>query len=113
MKRSQVSLYIVFIIIAVSIMLIAGIFAPFGVMFVGESYAAGEAILNQTDFSGIQDAGVRNALEDSIQEMRDSTVDNVTIISGIHRYAWAILLVISALVVLLAARQLSEQGRIT
>lgn len=113
MKRAQVSLYIVFIIVSVSVMLIAGIFAPFGVMFVGQSYAAGEQILNNTDFSRIQDAGVRNALQGSVTEMRSSVVDNVTIISAIQQYGWAILLVIVALIILLASRQLSEQGRIT
>ena len=64
-KKGSVSLYITYIILAVIIIVIAAVVAPFGVLFNSELYAAGEEIIldaNET-ISQIQNDTIRNSIQ--------------------------------------------------
>ena len=111
-KKAQLSIYVVTFVILIMILMVAGIFAPMGVRMVVDMYAAGESIANTTSTNNIQDSTVKAAFDDSIQGMKDSTAENVTLFGGINQYGWAIALVIVSLIVWLFSRRLTEYGGI-
>ena len=63
-KKASVTLYFVFIVLSVLIVIITSIFAPFGILLNTELYAAGEQIMLDANesISGIQDAEIRGKI---------------------------------------------------
>lgn len=111
-KRGVVSLYIVFFIVAILIIVIAAVLAPAGVRFNTELWTAGEDILQDTNPSieNIKDDAVRESWNGTINAARNSADNNIGTLSGLFQYGWVIVLVLAAIVVFLATRRIVEFG---
>jgi hypothetical protein len=112
-KKGNVSLYFAFVAVAVIVILIAGLVAPIGSLFSIQMFEAGEDILIQANSTadGLSSAGVRDAWKGSLQSAVDATDNNVEVTTGLFKYAWIFIVVISGIIVFLAARFLVEVGR--
>lgn len=112
-KRGQVTLYIMFIIAAIVIVLIAAVFAPMGVLFNAEMYKAGEDIMLRANnsISGIKDDAVRERVQAVIAEGLSDQEQNIEINSDIFQYSWIVVLVLAGLILFLYTRQMVEFSR--
>lgn len=109
-KRGVVMLYISFIITAIMVVLIASVFAPMGVLFNEKMYEAGDMIMaqSQSSIDNINDVGIRNEINATIQSARDATQNNIEVNSDIFKYSWIFVLVVGMLVVFIYSRRLTE-----
>lgn len=111
-KRGTVMLYITFMILAVIIVVIAAVFAPMGVLFNTKMYEAGEDIMLKANasISGINDATVRDHIQDTIQSGLSAQQNNIDVNGAIFQYGWVFVVIITGLVVFIFARRLVEYG---
>ena len=110
-KKANVTLYIVFIIFAILIVVIAGVFAPMGVLFNSEMYQAGEDILRRANDSiqGIGDSTVRARVTATLDSAFIASENNIDVNAGIFQYSWIFIIVLTALVIFIYTRSLSER----
>jgi len=112
-KRGTLTLYVMYFITVITIITIAAFLAPMGVRFNSEMYAAGESIMldaNET-ISQISDATVRGQIQDTISNAMGASQDNIDINANIFRYSWIPIVGLTALIVFMAARSLTETNR--
>jgi hypothetical protein len=111
-KKGSVSIYIMFMIVAIVIVTIAAVLAPLGVLFNSEMYAAGEYILSQSNESidAISNEAVKASVQSNIAESLDSAENNININADIFQYGWVAIVFLSFLVVFMFTRQLVEVG---
>lgn len=111
-KRGQAGLYVAFMFVAFIIIILAAIFAPMGVLFTTQLYAAGEEIFldAQADLDNIQNATIRAALNSTMNAATTATTTNVEVLSATFQYGWILVLVLAGLVVYLLTRRLVEVG---
>lgn len=111
-KKAVVSMYIVFIIVAMVIILITAVFAPMGVLFNTEMYAAGEDILLRANESiqNINDAEVRAAVQDNVDNAFLAQENNIEVNANLFQYGWILILGLVALVIFLFTRRMVEMG---
>lgn len=109
-RKAQISLWFVYMILAVIIVVTVGIFAPMGVLFNSEIYAAGDTILANANASlnNISDPEIKAQLQGMIGEARNAGETNIEVNSDIFQYGWVVLLFVTALVIFLFTRQLVE-----
>ena len=109
-KKGSVTLYVAFFITAIVIIAIASVFAPMGVLFNTEMYIAGEGILLDANDSiqNIQDPVIRAQVEATVQSALSQSVDNIELNSDIFQYSWIFVLILSAIMVFLYTRTLTE-----
>lgn len=107
-KRGQVGFFIVFLILAFTIILIGGIAGPIGARFSTEIFAVGEDIMIETQqdvLPNINDADIRNGLNASFNAAIDSGTANIEVSTALYEYAWIVLLVLTAIVIFLITRK--------
>ena len=109
-KKAQVSIYISFMILAIFIILITGVFAPMGVLFSTEMYAAGEDIMLRANdsISKIQDTTIKAQIYDSVSSGLSSAQTNINVNSDLFRYSWLIVIGVVGLVLFLITRRIVE-----
>ena len=112
-KKSQVTLYIFFFVFAIVIITITAVLAPMAVRFNTEMYKAGEFLILQSNqsISEINNATIRNTLQTSFGDALGATTTNIETNNALFKYGWIILLVITAIFLMLAARSIIETGR--
>lgn len=113
MKKGQVSIFITFFLIAIIIVVIAGVMAPMGVRFNTEMLIAGEKILNdsQERIADIQDVEVRTAVNNVTAAAIDAGENNITVNSQIFKYSAVVMVLLAGLVTFLFTRQIVEFSR--
>lgn len=111
-KRAVVGLYITFFIMAVLIVVIAGVLAPMGVLFNARMMEAGVDILNDANvsISNIDDAGVRSAVRNVTEEAIGAGTTNIEMQSDLFQYSWVFIVVLAGIVVFMITRRLVEYG---
>lgn len=111
-KKGLLSIYIAFVIVALSIILFAAIFVPMGVLFSSQAYVAGEGILRSANdsFENIQDPNVKSAVTGSVGAAIDSSQSNIQTYSDVFRYSWVLGLIVVGLVMFMISRRLVESG---
>lgn len=114
-KKGSVTLYIVFIITAIIIVVVAAVLAPMGVLFTSKMYVAGEGILNQSlpIINDISDPDVKTSVLGVVQSAKDATVDDISVTSGLFQYSWIFIIVLAGLVIFLFSRRMVEYGGLT
>jgi hypothetical protein len=112
-KRGVITMYIVFFIVAVVIILFTAVLAPFGVMFNAKMYQAGEDILMRANESiaNISDTTVRNQIMASIGSSFAATENNIEVNNAMFKYSWLFVVVLAAIVIFLYSRSLVEYNR--
>lgn len=113
-KRAQVGIYFVFLIIATIVVIITALIAPLGSDMTQRFYIAGEGIINnsQSSLALIQDSNVKDQLDDIYAGAKANTVTNIEVTSGLYKYAWLIVIILSAVVLFLFTRRLVEYGQV-
>jgi predicted PurR-regulated permease PerM len=111
-KKGTIALYFVFIVLSIVIVIITALVAPMGILINTEFYKAGEQILNnsQDSLNGIQDDEIRNAINGTINAAKDNTINNIEVSGALYQYSWVLLIIITALVLFLFTRRLTESG---
>lgn len=109
-KKSQVFLYIVFIIMALLIVIIASVFAPMGVLFNTRMYEAGEGILLRANNSiaDIDNSDVRTSIYSMLDNSFKAQENNIDVNNSIFQYSWVIVIVLIGLVIFLYTRRMVE-----
>jgi hypothetical protein len=111
-KRGSVTLYLVFLIIAIIIVMISAVAAPMGVLFNTRMYQAGEDIMLQANESinDIDNATVRARLHGVVGNGLSNVENNIEVNNALFQYGWVLLIGLSALVVFLFTRRIVEYG---
>jgi hypothetical protein len=111
-KRGVVALYIVFIISAITIVLIASVFAPMGVLFNTKMYAAGLQIMEtaNTSISNISDPVIKAEIQATIQSAYDAADNNIDVNAALFQYGWILVIGLVAVIVFMYTRSLIEVG---
>lgn len=109
-KKATVTIYIVFFILAIIIIMISAILAPIAVDMNSRFYLAGQDILDTANDSvqSINDATIKASVTDSIDSAFDAGQNNIEINADIFRYAWLMVLGVTALTLFLISRQIVE-----
>lgn len=109
-KKGQITPYIVFIIMSLTIITLGAVFSPMGTQFSTQLYAAGESVLLKANESiaQIQDENVKARFYESVGNALDSQEQNVSITTGMYQYSWIIVLVLAGLVLFLFTRSIVE-----
>jgi heme/copper-type cytochrome/quinol oxidase subunit 2 len=110
-KKGNVTLYFVFMIMAIIVLVVAGTLAPLGVRLNTEMLVAGQRVINSSvnRAGDISDATVRAEVEGILTESRDAMQNNIEINAGLFRYAWLIIIVLVGVVIFLFTRSIIEQ----
>lgn len=111
-KRGVVALYVVFIISAITIVLIASVFAPMGVLFNTKMYAAGLDIMSKanTSIANISDPTIKAEVQATIQSAYDAADNNIDVNAAIFQYGWILVVGLVAVVIFMYTRSLIEVG---
>jgi len=112
-KKGQISLYISLAFIIFIIILLTGLFAPMGAFISSNFYLAGERLIidSNATVQNISDANVKAALTATFNDASANAVTNIQVATNIYQYAWAILILLAALLAFLYARRLVEYGQ--
>lgn len=111
-KKGQVTIFIVFMIVSLFIVLISAFFAPLGVRFNTEMYRAGEKIYLQTNetISEIQNDTARENIRGIISGGLSNVENNIEVNNSLFQYGWVFILILAGLVLFLWTRRLVEYG---
>lgn len=111
-KRGVVALYVVFIISAITIVLISAVFAPMGVLFNTKMYAAGLDIMETANASiaNISDPTIKAEVQATIQSAYNAADNNIDVNAALFQYGWILIIGLVAVIVFLYARSLVEYG---
>jgi len=112
-KKAQVTMYVVWFMAAIIILLVAALGAPMGVLFNSELYAAGEQILIDANSSiqNIQNDSVRTSVTDMVTQALDAQENNIEVNANLFQYSWVFVLILSGIVVFLFTRRTVEFGQ--
>jgi len=111
-KKGVLTFYLVFIVLAIVIIFITAVMAPFGVLINTEFYEIGEDMMldaNETA-SKINNSDVRNSIQDSFASSLDGINNNIEVNNSIFKYSFIIVLIVGALFLFLYSRRLVEAG---
>lgn len=103
-------MYIAFLIAAISIILIAAVLAPMGVLFNTEMYTAGEDILLRANESiqNINNATVRAEIQGVVGTALNSQQNNINVNANLFQYSWILIVALTAVVIFLYTRMMVE-----
>lgn len=109
-KKGSVMIYLVFMLTALFVVLLAGVFAPMGVQLNSVIYAEAESIMldANTTVQNISNTDVRNQLEDMFESSMNAQQNNIEVNNAIFQYGWIIAIILTGLVLFLITRSLVE-----
>lgn len=109
-KKSQTTMYLMFLIAATLIILITAVFAPLGSLLSSQFYAAGEDILSQANDSinNITDAAVKAEIQSMIGEARNAQENNIEVTTSMFKYSWIFVIALAGIIVFLFTRRMVE-----
>lgn len=111
-KEGSLSFGIVFIFLFVILIFFFSFAIPFMMSINTAFYEAGEDVLefgNETA-GEINDAGVRDSIQDIFTQTKDSFVEQTTILGFFAQYGWLIIVfVIMLIIVIIARRQVESE----
>ena len=109
-KKGNVTFYLVFLFMAIFIVIITGVFAPLGTRFGTEFYKAGDGILegSKDTIASISNEAIRNEINASLTEAQANQQLNIQTNASIYKYAWVLLIGVTALGLFLYSRRLNE-----
>lgn len=109
-KKGTVTLYIVTMISAILILIIASVFAPMGVLLNTKLYASAEDIYLRANESigDIQDAEVRARVYGMIDAGLEAQENNIEVNADLFQYSWIFVLVLTGIISFLYTRRLVE-----
>lgn len=112
-KKASLSIYFALMVGAIIVILIAAVFAPMGVLFNEKMYSAGEDIILMANESvaDINAVDVRSGVYSLINEGLAAQQNNIDINANIFKYGWILVISLTALVVFLFTRRLTEVNR--
>lgn len=111
-KKSQVTIYVMFIFVAILIVIIAAVLAPLGVLINTEFYKAGESILLQANstLQDINDPTAKAQIQDSINSAFAAQENNIEVNANFFQYSWILVIGLTGLIMFLFTRKTVEYG---
>lgn len=112
-KKGQLGIWLGFMFALILTITVVSIFAAVGTRFNTELYLAGEDILNDTlpSINDIEDDTIRQQINASVLNARDSASNNIEVNAFIFQYGWvAVALLVTASVLLLTRRVVNLGG---
>lgn len=111
-KKGNITLYLVFIFLAMIIITIGALVGPLGVLFSTDMFVAGEGILMNANESlqQIQDEEIKNKIYTIVDDAQEATTTNIQVSGALFEYSWLFLLIITLIVVFIFTRRLVEVG---
>lgn len=112
-RKAQATLYIIFIVSALFILLVAAVLAPLGVLMNTELYLAGQSIMEnaQGSVGAINNATIRNQVNSTMTTALAATQNNIDINAAFFQYGWVLILVLASLIAFIFTRRLVEYGQ--
>jgi predicted PurR-regulated permease PerM len=109
-KKAQVSIYIAFVVLSLTIIVLGAVFAPMGADFSIQFYSAGADILRASNASiaKIQDQAVKDQFYEVVGNALESQEQNVTITTGMYQYSWIFVLLLAGLTLFIFTRRVVE-----
>lgn len=109
-KKGSVMLYLTFLIAVTMIILITAVFAPLGVRFNSAMYIAGQNIINESmsDINNISDPTIRAQVNATLTAAMAAGADNIEVNASLFRYSWIFIVVLTALIIFIYTRRLTE-----
>lgn len=111
-RKGNVTLYIVFFLLALVIIIVGAFVAPFGILFTTELFSAGEDVLLMANESmaNIDNAMIRESMQGALDSAYDNADNNVSVLSAMFKYSWVVVLALAGLILFLFSRRLVEVG---
>ena len=111
-RKAQLTIWFVYIVTAILIVLFTAMIIPFGIKFNTEAYSIGAKMIRSANdsLSKIDDANVTATLSATFDSALASEQDNIQVSTDIYKYSWIILLVMLGLILFLFARRTIEVG---
>ena len=111
-KKGNITLFFVYMMAALVVVLIAAFFAPMGVMFNTEMYLAGQDIYERANESiaDIDNATIRNSIIATVNSGYANAENNIEVNNAIFQYGWILVILVVGLVIFLYSRRLVEYG---
>lgn len=112
-RRGVVTLYITFFMVAVVVIIIAGVLAPIGVDINTRFINAGEDILDNANESiaSIQDDAIRSEVGSVVDSAKASASNNISVNANLFKYSWVFVVLLAGIIVFIRTRALTELTR--
>jgi predicted PurR-regulated permease PerM len=109
-KKAQVTLFLVFMISSIIVVLVAAFFAPMAVRFNTEMYRVGEELILESNesISQIQNETTKARIQGIFGNSLAAVENNISVNNSLFQYGWILVIALGALVVFLFTRQLVE-----
>lgn len=112
-KKGTLTIYIYFFLISVMLIFTASVIIPFGINFNTAMFSAGETILTSAEETAeeIDDTEVRESITTAITDAKESTTENVSVLSNMYQYSWAWIIILLGIILFIMARQTVESNK--
>ena len=109
-KKASVSLYLVFLMLSIVMLVMFAVLLPFGIMFNSEMVVAGENIIehSQEGLDGIKDAEMADAIDGVLNSASENQLNVIEVIGSMYQYTWVFILGVCFVVIFLYTRSLVE-----
>jgi len=109
-KHGSLSLSVGFTYLFFILLIVFAISIPISLAMIVGLFEGSEMILQQTldTADNIQDASIKQAIQNNVQNAKDATADNVEILSFLAQYAWLFIGIIITFIFYIIARERVE-----
>jgi len=111
-NNAALAYFMVFVFAAFTLITLFALFSPMMIDMNTAFYEAGENILDGAvdKIQNIQDEDVKTAINESVENAKDSTADQIAILAGFFQYAWIFIIIVVVFVIFIVARSNVEVG---
>lgn len=109
-NRGQLSFFFIFVVLAISLLVLFAVAIPSMIEFDTKLYAVSEGFMTRSIATAntISDANVRTALVGSMTSARDTIPTQITVFSEFFKYGWILIIAIIVIVLIVYARRQVE-----
>lgn len=102
-QKGVVGFWLVFILMSILLLFLFGFSVPVLIEFNTQIYTAGEDVLNSINTSTLP-----NVVNESIQSAKQSTTNQISVLSFFFQYGWVIILIIILFILFMRSRTIVE-----
>jgi len=112
-KNANLSFFVIFVIISVITIFLFAFASPLLTDYMTHTYNAGQDLLQDAEdqISQIQNEEIKENLQTSLEDAQESTAGQIDLLSNFYKYAWALIIIVTVLVIFVVARSWVEYER--
>ena len=112
-KNANLSFFVVFVIVSVITIFLFAFASPLLIDYMTHTYNIGQDLLQDAEdqVSQIQDEEIKEDLQTSLEDAQESTAGQIELLSNFYKYAWALIIIVTVLVIFVVARSWVEYER--